>query len=73
LAPGGQHDSRRKKRLWASGAMALVFFVGFYPFPAGLMIYWITNNLLQLSQQLLVEFRHGRAPTRMSASPEKRG
>lgn len=73
LAPGGQHDSRRKKRIWASGAMALVFFVGFYPFPAGLMIYWITNNLLQLSQQLLVEFRHGRAPTRMSASPEKRG
>jgi len=57
LAPGSRHDSNRAKRMWASLGMALAFFVGFYPFAAGLMIYWITNNLLQLLQQLLVEFK----------------
>lgn len=61
LAPGSRHDSKHAKRLWASGVMALVFFVGFYPFPSGLMIYWIMNNLLQLCQQLLVEFKPSRA------------
>ena len=71
LAPGGRHDSNRTKRLWISGAMALAFFVGFYPFPSGLMIYWITNNLLQLCQQLLVEFKSGRMAPGIPARPDK--
>lgn len=71
LAPGGRHDSNRTRRLWVSGAMALAFFVGFYPFPAGLMIYWIANNLLQLLQQLLVEFKRDRAGPKVPAQPDK--
>lgn len=73
LAPGGRHDSKHTRRLWASVAMALAFLVGFYPFPSGLMIYWITNNLLQLGQQLLVEFRSGRAVVDTAARPGKTG
>jgi membrane protein insertase Oxa1/YidC/SpoIIIJ len=53
--------------------MALAFFVGFYPFPAGLMIYWITNNLLQLLQQLLVEYKRGRVTSNISTPPDRTG
>jgi YidC/Oxa1 family membrane protein insertase len=45
------------KRMWASGLMALVFFVIFYAFPAGLVLYWIIVNLLHVAQQMLVNAR----------------
>lgn len=63
MTPGGRRDAGRKRRLWISAVMALVFLVAFYPFPAGLMVYWITNNLLQLAQQVLVEFKQRRQRT----------
>lgn len=55
VVPGERSgDSGHRRRLWASVAMAVAFFFGFYPFPAGLMIYWIMNNLLQFAQQIIV-------------------
>jgi YidC/Oxa1 family membrane protein insertase len=53
-APGEGHGSSAKKRHWISGLMAVVFFIAFYSFPAGLVLYWITTNLLHVAQQLLV-------------------
>lgn len=53
-APGEGQGSSARKRHWISGLMALVFFVAFYSFPAGLVLYWITTNLLHVLQQLLV-------------------
>lgn len=54
----GEHDAAAaRKRLWITGAMALVFFVLFYSFPAGLVIYWIATNLLAFAQQWLVAAR----------------
>jgi YidC/Oxa1 family membrane protein insertase len=52
--PGeSQHDTGRRKRLLVTGAMAAVFFVMFYSFPAGLVLYWISANLLHVVQQRL--------------------
>lgn len=57
-APGeARGDPAYKKRLWISGAMAVVFFIIFYTFPAGLVLYWIMANLLHVAQQLLVAAR----------------
>jgi YidC/Oxa1 family membrane protein insertase len=54
----GEHDpAAARKRLWITSAMALVFFVLFYTFPAGLVIYWIATNLLASAQQVLVARR----------------
>ncbi len=54
----GEHDAQAaRKRLWITGAMALVFFVLFYSFPSGLVIYWIATNLLAFAQQWLVASR----------------
>lgn len=59
-APGEAHGASSRKKHWISGLMALVFFVAFYSFPAGLVLYWITTNLLHVLQQLLVS-RQGRS------------
>jgi YidC/Oxa1 family membrane protein insertase len=54
VVPGDQKGTpAHRKRVWGSTIMALAFLVIFYPFPAGLMIYWITNNILQFAQQLI--------------------
>jgi len=64
VVPGDQKGTAaHRKRVWGSAAMALAFLVIFYPFPAGLMIYWITNNILQFVQQLLAS----RSPIRVPA------
>lgn len=56
-APGEGRGSSARKRHWISGLMASVFFIAFYSFPAGLVLYWITTNLLHVMQQLLVSAR----------------
>jgi YidC/Oxa1 family membrane protein insertase len=43
-------------RLAGSVAMAVVFFVVFYSFPSGLVLYWVTANLLHVVQQLALSF-----------------
>jgi YidC/Oxa1 family membrane protein insertase len=55
--PGDRDAPGHKKRLLISGLMALSFFVGFYSFPAGLVLYWVVTNLLQVAQQWLVSAR----------------
>jgi YidC/Oxa1 family membrane protein insertase len=55
-APGTLDPAAARRRLWISGAMAIVFFALFYSFPAGLVLYWVTANLLQVAQQSLVAF-----------------
>jgi YidC/Oxa1 family membrane protein insertase len=52
--PGEGDRNVLRKALWASAAMALVFFVLFYSFPAGLVLYWTATNLLAAGQQAIV-------------------
>ncbi len=41
----------QKKQLYL---MAAAFFVLFYPFPAGMLLYWTMANILQWAQQQLI-------------------
>lgn len=50
-ATGG--DSK-KRQTWPLLLMTLGFFVLFYPFPAGMVLYWTMANVLHLIQQWLV-------------------
>jgi YidC/Oxa1 family membrane protein insertase len=52
-------DPMQAKLMWF---MPLVFSVMFFFFPAGLVLYWITNNVLSISQQWLINTRMGVPP-----------
>ena len=52
--PGENDNSASRKRHYISAAMAVSFFVIFYSFPAGMVLYWIMANLLHMAQQMLV-------------------
>jgi len=39
--------------------MPLVFSVMFFFFPAGLVLYWIVNNVLTIAQQAYINHRMG--------------
>ena len=39
--------------------MQLVFSVMFFYFPAGLVLYWLTNNILSIAQQYVINKRLG--------------
>jgi YidC/Oxa1 family membrane protein insertase len=52
-------DPMQAKMMWI---MPLVFSVMFFFFPAGLVLYWITNNVLSISQQWLINKRMGVPP-----------
>ena len=41
-------DPVQAKMMWI---MPLVFSVMFFFFPAGLVLYWLTNNMLSIAQQ----------------------
>ncbi|MBQ1767036.1 MAG: membrane protein insertase YidC [Aquincola sp.] len=49
-------DPMQAKMMWI---MPLVFSVMFFFFPAGLVLYWITNNLLTIAQQWFINKRLG--------------
>ncbi|RKX35602.1 MAG: hypothetical protein DRP71_02935 [Verrucomicrobia bacterium] len=54
LAPPDGSDARQQRtQKWSMWAMALGFFLLFYNFPAGLIIYWTCANLGHLVQQRL--------------------
>jgi YidC/Oxa1 family membrane protein insertase len=55
--PGEGDRAVVRKALWTGLAMAVVFFVLFYSFPAGLVLYWIATNLLAAGQQAIVARR----------------
>ena len=49
-------DPMQAKLMWI---MPLVFSVMFFFFPAGLVMYWITNNVLSITQQWFINKRLG--------------
>jgi YidC/Oxa1 family membrane protein insertase len=52
-------DPLQAKMMWF---MPLAFSVMFFFFPAGLVLYWITNNVLSIAQQWLINTRMGVPP-----------
>jgi len=49
-------DPVQAKMMWI---MPLVFSVMFFVFPAGLVLYWLTNNLLSIAQQWFINKKLG--------------
>ena len=49
-------DPMQAKLMWY---MPLIFSVMFFFFPAGLVLYWITNNVLSIAQQWMINKRLG--------------
>jgi YidC/Oxa1 family membrane protein insertase len=39
--------------------MPLAFSVMFFVFPSGLVLYWLTNNLLSIAQQWFINRQYG--------------
>jgi len=52
-------DPMQAKMMWI---MPLMFSVMFFFFPAGLVMYWLTNNLLSIAQQWVINTRMGVPP-----------
>ena len=52
-------DPMQAKLMWF---MPLAFAVMFFFFPAGLVLYWITNNVLSIAQQWFINTRMGVPP-----------
>ena len=52
-------DPMQAKMMWF---MPLIFSVMFFFFPAGLVLYWLTNNLLSIAQQWIINKRMGVPP-----------
>ncbi|KNZ31266.1 MAG: insertase [Methylibium sp. NZG] len=49
-------DPMQARLMWI---MPLVFSVMFFVFPAGLVLYWLTNNILSIAQQYLINKQLG--------------
>ena len=52
-------DPLQAKLMWF---MPLIFSVMFFFFPSGLVLYWITNNVLSMAQQWMINTRMGVPP-----------
>ncbi|MDZ4142988.1 MAG: membrane protein insertase YidC [Burkholderiales bacterium] len=52
-------DPMQAKMMWF---MPLAFSVMFFFFPSGLVLYWITNNILSIAQQWVINTRMGVPP-----------
>jgi len=52
-------DPMQAKLMWF---MPLIFSVMFFFFPAGLVLYWLTNNILSIAQQWVINTRMGVPP-----------
>jgi len=52
-------DPMQAKMMWF---MPLAFSVMFFFFPSGLVLYWITNNVLSIAQQWVINTRMGVPP-----------
>ncbi len=49
-------DPVQQKMMWI---MPLAFSVMFFVFPAGLVLYWLTNNILSIAQQWMINKQLG--------------
>ncbi len=47
--------------------LPIVFSITFFFFPAGLVLYWVVNNLLSIAQQYWINKRYGNAPNKKAA------
>jgi len=55
LAPGPESADRQGLRRYLMPVLiTLAFFLLFYPFPSGLVLYWTMANLLHLGHALIV-------------------
>jgi YidC/Oxa1 family membrane protein insertase len=63
--PNMPEMQRRMMRLLP---IVIVLFVLQFPFPAGLLIYWVTTNLWTAAQQLVIRHRIGAPPTVVEAT-----
>ncbi|WP_304349780.1 membrane protein insertase YidC [Comamonas testosteroni] len=52
-------DPMQAKMMWI---MPLMFSVMFFFFPSGLVLYWLTNNILSIAQQWIINKRMGVPP-----------
>ena len=52
-------DPMQAKMMWF---MPLIFSFMFFMFPAGLVLYWLTNNVLSIAQQWVINVRMGVPP-----------
>ena len=52
-APGMDPTQQKMMKM-----MPLIFGVMFFWFPAGLVLYWVVNNLLTIAQQKFLYSRH---------------
>lgn len=52
-------DPIQAKMMWL---MPLLFGIMFFFFPAGLVLYWLTNNILSIAQQWIINTRMGVPP-----------
>ncbi|MBX9871692.1 MAG: membrane protein insertase YidC [Burkholderiaceae bacterium] len=52
-------DPVQAKMMWL---MPLIFSVMFFFFPSGLVLYWLTNNILSIAQQWIINTRMGVPP-----------
>jgi YidC/Oxa1 family membrane protein insertase len=52
-------DPAQAKMMWI---MPLAFSVMFFIFPAGLVLYWLTNNILSIAQQWFINRQLGIKP-----------
>ena len=52
-------DPMQAKMMWI---MPLMFSVMFFFFPSGLVLYWLTNNILSIAQQWIINTRMGVPP-----------
>ncbi|MEJ8568513.1 membrane protein insertase YidC [Elongatibacter sediminis] len=55
--PLAQHALVRRRQVRNMIVLAAVFFVLFYTFPAGMVLYWTTNNLISVLKALWARFR----------------
>ena len=53
-SPPAKEGGGKRRRTWMLVLMAFVFFVLFYPFPAGMVLYWTMANVLHMMQQGVV-------------------
>jgi YidC/Oxa1 family membrane protein insertase len=44
--------------------MPLIFSVMFFFFPSGLVLYWVTNNVLSIAQQWVITRKIGAGPAK---------
>ena len=49
-------DPVQARMMWI---MPLIFSVMFFVFPSGLVLYWLTNNILSIAQQYVINKRLG--------------